>query len=88
MLIALPGVSFCLGSVVCGLICCIVIVICGGGTLYTVCYSYIVAGAFRIIQIICVAARARIKILIITFFYMIALSFYILSLWSLPLAIG
>jgi len=34
MLIALLEVSLCLGSVVCGLICCIVIMIYGGGTLY------------------------------------------------------
>jgi len=36
MLIALPEVSLCLGSVVCGLIWCIDIVIYRGGTLYVI----------------------------------------------------
>jgi len=93
MVIALLEVSLCLLSVVCGLIGYIVIVICGGVTL-SIFFPRSRRGVlYRGIQIISVTIRARTKVLLVMFFYIvsvssfISLSFYIISL-SLPLAIG
>jgi len=92
MLITLLEVSLCLESVVCGLICCKVIVIYGGSTLY---YSFVSSSVRSNRNNMCVAICARIKIFFIMFFYnlyrclfiYIAVFLYNIS-FPLPLAIG